>query len=270
MGGERVPAFGERLADAVLRAGGQWPSTGEPLVIRLRTSRSEGPRGDADVVIDVHDVDWPVIRHITARLADRELWHLTETRAFFGARAAAWDAKFGDDGPAYAAAVTRMGIEPGAIAVDVGCGTGRALAALRRAVGARGTVIGIDITPQMLAAARSRGRDRSALLVLGDARRLPLRDSVADAVFAAGLLAHLPVMTAGLAELSRVCRPGGRLALFHPTGRAALAQRHARVLAADDPLAEGPLRMALRATGWQCEAYDDGADHFFVLAGRTG
>jgi ubiquinone/menaquinone biosynthesis C-methylase UbiE len=74
----------------------------------------------------------------------------------------------------------------------VGCGTGRALPALREAVGPAGTVIGLDLTPQMLAIAKATGRAQHTVLLLADARRLPLADARVDAVFAAGLLPHLP------------------------------------------------------------------------------
>jgi SAM-dependent methyltransferase len=227
--------------------------------------RLEGENA-ADIVVDMHDPDWPVIRCVAAPLAGQGPWYLTETRAFFAVRAATWDVKFGDDMPAYAAAVARAGIRRDGMVVDVGCGTGRALPALRQAVGPRGTVIAIDVTPQMLLEARAAGRAAHAALLLADARRLPLADDFADAVFAAGLVTHLPDTEAGLGELARITRPGGLLVLFHPSGRAALAARHGRALTPDEPLADGPLQRLTQATGWELTTYDDAADHFFALA----
>jgi hypothetical protein len=81
------------------------------VVIWLRTPRGPGrpPGADgeagADIVIDLHDPCWPVIRRVAAPLADRGPWYLTETRAFFTCRAATWDAKSGDDLPADAALI---------------------------------------------------------------------------------------------------------------------------------------------------------------------
>ncbi|MEU0555267.1 methyltransferase domain-containing protein [Dactylosporangium sp. NPDC006015] len=243
---------------------------GWDVVVWLRTSRREhaadGARGDtADVVVDLHDPAWPVIRHVDPRLLDRRRWHLVESRAFFGVRAGTWDAKFGDDLPAYAAAVEAAGLPPGGVVVDAGCGTGRALPALRTAVGPSGTVIGLDHTPQMLAKAQEKGNTG---LVLADAGRLPFADGSIDAVFAAGLVMHLPDPVDGLRELARVTRPGGRLVLFHPTGRAALAARHGRVLRPDDPLAEASLAATATLSGWRLTTYDDAADHFLALADR--
>ncbi len=235
--------------------------------VRGGGSRQDGESG-AVIVVDMDDPDWPVIRRVAAPLAGRGRWYLTETRAFFAARAATWDTKFGDDMPAYAAAVAEAGIRRDGAVVDVGCGTGRALPALRQAVGPRGTVIALDITPEMLREASCRARDAHAALLLADARRLPLAAACADAVFAAGLVNHLPDTVAGLRELARITRPGGRLVLFHPTGRAALAARHGRTLSPDEPLAAGPLRLSTRAAGWELTAYDDSADRFFALAVR--
>ena len=222
----------------------------------------------ADIVVDLHDVDWPVIRRVAAPLAGRGPWYLTETRAFFACRAATWDVKFGDDLPAYCAAVAEAGIRRSGVVIDVGCGTGRALPPLREAIGPAGTLIAVDVTPEMLAAARPAVQLAAARMVIADARALPLADGSADAVFAAGLVNHLPDTEAGLRELARVTSPGGRLVLFHPSGRAALAARHGHALFPDEPLSEGPLRRFTAAAGWQLTAYDDAADRFFAVAER--
>ncbi|HEX3711982.1 MAG TPA: class I SAM-dependent methyltransferase [Trebonia sp.] len=227
------------------------------------------PRRDrADIVVDLHDTAWPVIRRVAAPLAARGSWYQTETRAFFACRAATWDTKFGDDGPAYRAAVAEAGLRPGGTVVDVGCGTGRALAPLRAAVGPAGAVIAVDLTPEMLRAARPAAAAAGAARVLADARRLPLAAMSADAIFAAGLVNHLPDTEAGLCELARVTRPGGLLVLFHPSGRAALAARHGHSVSHDEPLAQGPLRRSTAASGWELTAYDDAPHRFFAVAER--
>jgi SAM-dependent methyltransferase len=193
--------------------------------------------------------------------------HPRETREFFAPRAATWEQRFPDDDPVYADAVARLGLRAGQAVLDAGCGTGRALVPMRDAVGRDGTVVGVDLTPEMLAAARDHGRLTVAALLLADTRFLPLRDASVDAVLAAGLLPHLPDPAAGLAELARVTRPGGRLAVFHPVSRAMLAARKGQVPAVDGTLARPVLGPLLERGGFTMDSYDDG-DRFLVLATR--
>jgi SAM-dependent methyltransferase len=229
------------------------------------------PEGTADIVVDLHDPAWPVIRRMDPVVAARlgPAVQLAETRAFFAPRATSWEQQFPDDDPVYAAAVAELGLRPGQTALDAGCGTGRALPHLRATVGQTGHVLGFDLTPEMLATARRHGRHAHALLVLADARRLPLPAGSVDGGFAAGLLPHLPDPGQGLAELARVIALGGRLVLFHPSGRAALAARHGRRLREDDLLAPDPLRRRLQRTGWWLARYDDGPDRFLAVAERV-
>ncbi|MFE4336411.1 class I SAM-dependent methyltransferase [Streptomyces sp. NPDC056831] len=193
----------------------------------------------------------------------------THVQDFFTARAADWDSRFPDDGPAYAAAVHSLALGPGDAVLDAGCGTGRALPALRAAVGPRGAVLGVDLTAAMLESAVRAGRDRSGALLLADVARLPLRPQSLDAVFAAGLISHLSHPGPDLAELARVVRPGGQLALFHPIGRAALAARHGRRITDADLRAEHNLRPLLARSGWRLDSYTDEDDRFLALAVRT-
>ncbi|WP_172387175.1 class I SAM-dependent methyltransferase [Streptomyces sp. MNP-20] len=192
----------------------------------------------------------------------------TRVQEFFAARAADWDSRFPDDGPAYRAAVAELGLSPGARVLDAGCGTGRALPALRDAVGPSGTVLGVDLTPAMLEAAVRAGRQPCGRLLLSDVARLPVRARALDAVFGAGLIAHLPDPAENLRELARVVRPGGVLALFHPVGRAALAARQGRQITPDDLRAEGNLRPLLAGSGWRMTSYVDEDTRFLALALR--
>ncbi|MFJ5644477.1 class I SAM-dependent methyltransferase [Streptomyces sp. NPDC093223] len=194
----------------------------------------------------------------------------THVQEFFTARAAGWDSRFPDDGPAYAAAVAELGLRPGDRVLDAGCGTGRALPPLRAAVGPSGQVLGMDLTPAMLQAAVRAGRHRDGTLVLADVAALPVRPESLDAVFAAGLIAHLPRPGRNLRELARAVRPGGRLALFHPIGRAALAARQGRRITPDDLRAEGNLGPLLAGSGWRMTSYADEDARFLALAVREG
>ncbi|MFD9366141.1 methyltransferase domain-containing protein [Streptomyces sp. NPDC060020] len=190
----------------------------------------------------------------------------TATRAFFTRRADAWEERFAYQTPAYEAAVARMGLRRGQTAVDLGCGTGRAMPALRAQVGDEGAVLGLDVTHAMLTAAARIGRAATGRLLLADCARLPLRPASVHGIFAAGLLDHLPRPRTALLEWARVSAPDGALLLFHPAGRAERAARHGRPLSPDDPLAEPNLRPLLDATGWRLTTYDDADQHFLARA----
>jgi ubiquinone/menaquinone biosynthesis C-methylase UbiE len=192
----------------------------------------------------------------------------THVQEFFSARAADWDRRFPDDGPAYAAAVTELGLRDGDRVLDAGCGTGRALPPLRAAVGPSGVVVGADLTPAMLEAAVRADRDRDGQLLLADVAALPIRSGSLDAVFGAGLISHLPRPADNLRELARVVRPGGVLALFHPIGRAALAARQGRQITPEDLRAEPNLRPLLAGSGWRMTSYVDEDSRFLALAVR--
>ncbi len=190
-------------------------------------------------------------------------------REFFAARAADWEDRFPDDDPLYAQAVVELAPRSGGVALDAACGTGRAIPFLRTAVGDDGAVVAVDLTPEMLAEAVRRGRGSLAALVQADVTTLPVAAASVDAVLAAGLLPHLPDPVAGLAELARVCRPGGRLALFHPVGREQLARRRGHQLDPADIRAEPQIRTVLAQTGWSCESVDDSEHRYLVLAVRA-
>jgi SAM-dependent methyltransferase len=91
---------------------------------------------------------------------------------------------------------------------DVGCGNGSYLAGLARR-GHAGRLLGVDLSPGMLAATRA--AVPGASLAVGDAAALPLADGAADATLAPHMLYHVPDPRAAVAELRRVTRPGGQV-----------------------------------------------------------
>jgi demethylmenaquinone methyltransferase/2-methoxy-6-polyprenyl-1,4-benzoquinol methylase len=109
--------------------------------------------------------------------------------------------------------------DPGARILDLCCGTGDLLAALRRVHG--GTVYGVDFCRPMLAAAAAK-LGKKAALVEADALRLPLAGESFDLVTVAFGLRNLAHYQKGLAEMHRLLRRGGLLAVLEfsrPQGR---------------------------------------------------
>ena len=105
-------------------------------------------------------------------------------------------------------------IMPGERVVDVGCGAGIDSLIAARMVGPDGAVVGVDMTPAMLAKARIGAEAMGATNVdfcEGFAESLPVSDGWADVIISNGVLNLFPDKTAGLQEMARVLKPGGRL-----------------------------------------------------------
>ncbi len=103
--------------------------------------------------------------------------------------------------------------QPGETAVDVGCGTGRAVAELS----ARGIhAIGVDISQQMITSARKRFPDGDFRLAA--ARSLPFADHEVHLYRAERVYQYLADPTEALLEARRVLAPGGRIVLLDPDG----------------------------------------------------
>ena len=108
-------------------------------------------------------------------------------------------------------------IPPGGVALDVGSGPGNVTASLARAAGPDGVALGIDISEPMLERAVRNEAGPQVGFIKADAQQLPLRDDTVDAVVSTAVLQLVPHPTAALAEMARVLRPGGRLAVMVPT-----------------------------------------------------
>ena len=110
-----------------------------------------------------------------------------------------------------------LNIPQGGTALDVGCGPGNVTASLGRAVGQGGLALGVDISKPMLARAVRAHSGPQVGFLRADAQRLPLRDDTIDALVSIAVLQLVPDPAAAVAEMARVLRPGGRLALMVPT-----------------------------------------------------
>jgi len=93
---------------------------------------------------------------------------------------------------------------PGRV-LEVGCGWGEFAERVEREVGAE--VVALDLSPRMVELARERGLDAR----VGDVEELPFADADFDCAVANWMLYHVPDLDRGLAELTRVLRPCGRL-----------------------------------------------------------
>lgn len=117
----------------------------------------------------------------------------------------------------------RLALGAGHLVLDLGCGAGRhAFESARRGaavVAVDRDAAGTKDTAAMLGAMQAAGESPAGMMgtaVNADALVLPFRDNVFDRVIAAEVLEHVSADAAAVAELVRVLRPGGRLAVTVP------------------------------------------------------
>lgn len=123
-----------------------------------------------------------------------------------------------------AAGVELLAPQPGSVVLDIGCGTGTALADIAAAVGPDGNALGIDLSGGMCRRTRERVRDhgfRQAGVVMGDARCLPITDGTFDAAFASFVLelfdpSEIPAV---VREWRRILPPDGTLVVVAMSDR---------------------------------------------------
>lgn len=138
-------------------------------------------------------------------------------RAMFDAIAPTYErvnriVSFGRDAAWRRQAVADARVRPGDIVLDLCCGTGDMLRTFAEAHPDVGGLLGIDFAAQMLGAGAYDGFQPQ--LIRADAQRLPLRDASVDVISCAFGVRNFQDLGAGLAEMRRVLKPGGRVVIL--------------------------------------------------------
>jgi ubiquinone/menaquinone biosynthesis C-methylase UbiE len=113
--------------------------------------------------------------------------------------------------------VATAAVGTGERVLDVACGTGIVARLAAERVGPTGRVVGLDISPGMLVAARAAAPDAAIEWREGSATHLPFPDESFDLVLCQQGLQYFPDRPLALHEMHRILRPGGRvvLSVFH-------------------------------------------------------
>jgi|GEM_PF-1407085 len=114
-------------------------------------------------------------------------------------------------------AVATLDLSPGERALELGCGNGNSFEALQAGVAPDGTVVGLDASGGMTAAATERTRDAAwegVHVVRGDAERPPVPDDSFDAAYAAMSLSAVPDPVAAVEAVYSALAPGGRFVVL--------------------------------------------------------
>lgn len=153
--------------------------------------------------------EWLELRQDELRLARRLAERRSDATAFFAGAAAQWEQLRAEYYGARFQSEALLALLPRTWTVaDLGCGTGTTMAQLAPHVG---KVVGVDSSPAMLSAARTRlAGVTNVELRQGELEALPLESSSVDAALMILALSYLPDPLPALKEMARVLKPGGR------------------------------------------------------------
>ena len=190
-------------------------------------------------------------------------------RDFFNMMAHDWDAHNTSSTPEKILTILeRAGVRAGMDVLDIGTGTGVLLPWLADAVGASGSVTAVDVAENMLAEARRKFASLSPApqFLLADVEKVALSGRF-DRIMLYCVFPHIHHPGPTLCRLvAENLKPGGKIVIAHPSGRAFINDvHHRRPIRSEGLPAAVELRSRLATEGLQAEIIEDSDDLYLVL-----
>jgi len=155
---------------------------------------------------------------------------MNERKAYFESFADEWDKMFtAQDLEVLEFLIDSFAIKTGNRVVDLGCGTGVLFDLLRRKVGEKGMIVGVDFSSRMLHKAKMNFPFSNIIAIDGDVEDMPLRSDFFDIAISFAAFAHFPRQEAVITEAARILKPGGSFNIIHLSSSKEMVEEHHRV-----------------------------------------
>ncbi len=189
------------------------------------------------------------------------MFEIEQVRGYFDERADQWDAVCSHDRYKLAAVVTLARVTPGARVLDIACGTGVLFDELLSRNPA--SVLGVDLSPNMIAQARQKRRDPRLQTLAADL--FDVEETGFDTAIIYSAYPHFPDKQRLAQKVRAMLAPGGRFLIAHSEGRQTINGRHG---GSASPIST-PLRPAREeAAAWepsfQIDMVADPPDLYFI------
>ena len=192
-------------------------------------------------------------------------------RTYFNEKADGWDENVAErDMGKLEQMAGRLELKHGSMLLDVGTGTGVFIPYLFGSIGKKGRIIALDIAEEMLKKARTKDFDGNIDYIQADIGEIPLPDGTFDSVVCYSSFPHFQDKPGALAEIKRVMKGGGRLAICHTSSRAHINGIHSQIPFMENdtlPDSNGML-LLLKAAGFIEIKVEDESESYLASAMR--
>ncbi len=197
---------------------------------------------------------------------------MLKRREYFEKIASEWEREHENAGAncGLAELTNRFDLQPRDKVLDAGCGSGRLLPYLLKAVGPAGLVVAADFAFQMVARARKKYAAPNLIFLQADVIRMPLANNFFNRIILLALFPHLPEKAQALKEFYRLLKPGGKIFIAHTASRNEINKFHGRLvypLCEDFLPEEEEMRKIILSANFEPIEFVDNSN-LYLVAGR--